>query len=108
MPGAAGAAGIKTNGINLGKRAKDGTTNDIGLECELLISKGSPVMITRNLSTLRGLLNSIMGTVYDLIWEDGMDDLFATMPAVILAAVNNYLTIANGGERGMCWHPCEQ
>lgn len=58
-------------------------------------------MITRNLSTFRGLLNSIMGTKYDLIWEDGVDDLFATMPAVILVAVNNYAGSASIMLNGM-------
>ena len=31
-----------------------------------------------------------MGTVHDMVWEDGVEDPFATMPAVILVAVDKY------------------
>ena len=81
---------LKINAINRGKGAKSGTADDTGLENKLLLSKGSRVMITRNLWTLGGLVNGTMGTVHDMIWDDGVEDPFATMPAVILVAVDNY------------------
>lgn len=81
---------LKINAINCGKRAKSGTADDTGLENKLLLSKGFHVMIIRNLWTLGRLVNGTISTVYDMIWEDGVEDPFATMPAVILVAVNNY------------------
>ena len=45
-------------------------------------------MITRNLWTSGGLVNGTMGTVYDMVWEDGVEDPFATMPALVLVAVD--------------------
>ena len=81
---------LQINAINRGKGAKDGTVDDTGLENELLLLKGSRVIIMQNLWTLGGLVNGTMGTVYDMIWEKRVEDPFATMPAVILVAIDNY------------------
>ena len=81
---------LQINAINCGKGAKDGTVDDTGLENKLLLLKGSRVMIMQNLWTLGGLVNGIMGTVYNMIWEEGVEDPFATMSAVIFVAINNY------------------
>lgn len=81
---------LQINAINCRKGAKDGTVDDTGLENELLLLKGSRVMIMRNLWTLGGLVNGTMGTVYNMIWEEEVEDLFAIMPAVILVAIGNY------------------
>ena len=35
-----------------------------------------------------------MGTVYDMVWEDGVEDPFATMPAVVLVVVDDYTSFA--------------
>ena len=58
---------LQINAINRGKGAKDGTVDDTELENELLLSKGSRVMIMQNLWSLEGLVNSTMGTVYNMI-----------------------------------------
>ena len=52
-------------------------------------------MITRNLWTSGGLVNGTMGTVYDMVWENGVEDPFATMPAVIPEAVDDYVDPAS-------------
>lgn len=56
---------------------------DTGLENELLLCKGARVMTTRNSWTSGGLVNGTMGTIYDIIWDEGIEDPFTTMPAVI-------------------------
>lgn len=86
---------LQINAINRGNGAKDSTMDDTGLENELLLSKSSRVMIMQNLWTLGGLVNGTMGTVYDMIWEDGVEDPFTIMPAVILVAVDNYAGLAS-------------
>lgn len=81
---------LKINAVHHGKGARNGTADDTGLECKLLLAKGARVMITRNLWTSGGLVNGTMGTVHDMIWEDGVEDPFTTMPAVILVAVDKH------------------
>ena len=36
-----------------------------------------------------GLINGTMGTVYDMVKKNGVEDLFATMLAVVLMAVDD-------------------
>lgn len=45
----------KLKAITQGKSAKDGSTDDTGLENELLLCKVARVIITRNLRTSAGL-----------------------------------------------------
>lgn len=52
-------------------------------------------MTTRNSWTSGGLVNGTMGTIYDIIWDEGIEDPFATMPAVILVAVDKYKSIGS-------------
>lgn len=73
------------------KGAKDGSVDDTGLANQLLFSKGSRILITRNRWASLGLVNGTMGTIFDIVWDDGVKDPFATMPAVILVVVlDNY------------------
>ena len=37
-----------------------------------------------------GLVNGTMGMVYNIVWEDRVKDLIATMQAMVLVAVNIY------------------
>lgn len=39
-------------------------------------------MITRNLCSSRWLVNGTMETILDMIWNDGAEDPFDTMPVV--------------------------
>lgn len=55
----------------------------------------------RNLWTSGRLVNGTMGTVHDVIWEDGVEDPFATMPAVILVAVDKYTGPASIATNGI-------
>ena len=86
---------LKINAVHRGEGARNGTADDTRLESELLLAKRARVMITRNLWTSGGLVNGTMGTVYDMICEDGVEDPFPTMPAVILVAVDKYTGSAN-------------
>lgn len=52
-------------------------------------------MITQNFSTLKWLVNDIIGKVYNMIWENRVEDSFAIILAVILVAVDNYAGSVN-------------
>lgn len=86
---------LKINTINHRKNIKNSTINDTGLEHKLLISKDSWIIITRNLWIFGGLVNSIIDTVYDVIWEDRVNDLFVIIATVILVVVDNYTGFVN-------------
>lgn len=47
-------------------------------------------MITKNLWISGGLVNRTIGSVFNIIWEDGVEDPFATIPEVILIAMDKY------------------
>ena len=81
---------LKISATNCRKGAKSGTANDTGLENKLLLLKNSWGMITQNLWTLKKLVNSTMGMVHDIIWDDKVENPFAIIPAVILMAGDNY------------------
>lgn len=82
---------LQINAINRGKGAKNSTIDNTGLKNKLLLLKSFCVIITRNFWTLGELVNGIIGTVYNMIWEDKIEDPFVTMLVVILMAVNNYI-----------------
>lgn len=81
---------LQINVINCGKRAKNNILNNTRLENKLLVLKGSYVIIIQKFWMLVRLVNGTMDIVYNMIWEDGVEDPFAIMSAVILVAVNNY------------------
>lgn len=86
-----GSPVMKIEAKNVGKGAKDASLEDAGrLDQELLLSRGSRVMLTWNRWTSEGLVNGAMGTLYDLIWDEGVQDPFTTMPAITLVEMDDY------------------
>ena len=82
---------IEINAVHTGPGAKEASSDDAGLlQPELLLCKGSRMMLTWNMWTDQGLVNGSMGTVFDIVWDDDVEDPFKTLPAVILMAMDNY------------------
>ena len=82
---------IKIQAKNIGKGAKDASWEDAGrLDQELLLSHGARVMLTWNRWTSEGLVNGAMGTLYDLIWDEGVQDPFTIMPVMALVEIDGY------------------
>ena len=71
-----------------------------GLEAYILLARGAQVMLTVNLQTQSGLVNSSMGTVQDIIFQE--DQGPPSLPIAVLISFDNYKgpTIASiEGER---------
>jgi ATP-dependent DNA helicase PIF1 len=60
-----------------------------GLEPHLCICLGARVMLTDNIWVENGLVNGSMGTVRDIVWNEGQDPI-KDMPTAIMVEVNDY------------------
>ena len=60
-----------------------------GLEPQLCICLGARVMLTDNIWVENGLVNRLMGTVRDIVWNEGQDPI-KDMPTAIMVEVDDY------------------
>lgn len=82
---------IKIHALNSSDKCKKVDADDAGhLENELLLSKEARVMLTYNFNIAEGLVNGTMGTVQSVLWDNEVDDLLATAPALILVEFDGY------------------
>lgn len=86
---------LQINAINYKTWAKNGIVDNIRPKNKLLLPKNSCIMIMQNLQTLKELINDIVSTIYNMIQEDGVEDVFTAMPVVILMIVDNCASFAN-------------
>lgn len=78
---------------NLQFTAKQAAQDEAGnLENELLLSVGAKVMLLWNLCIDEGLANGTRATVHSIIWDDDVQDVFSTMPALVLVKIDDYRT----------------
>jgi ATP-dependent DNA helicase PIF1 len=73
-------------GGNEAKRAESNAAH--GLESQLLLARGSRVMLTTNLWTEAGLVNGATGIVQDLLFEEDQGPPF--LPITVLISFENY------------------
>ena len=73
-------------GSSEAKKADSDTAN--GLEAELLLARGTRVMLTVNLQTEAGLVNGSMGTVQDILFEEDQGPPY--LPIAVLISFDNY------------------
>jgi ATP-dependent DNA helicase PIF1 len=59
-----------------------------GLETQLLLARGSRIMLTSNIWTGRGLVNGAMGTVQDLVFEEGQGP--PSLPVAVMVFFDDY------------------
>ena len=78
-----------------GKEAKKANSDMAkGLEAELLISKGSRIMLTANLWTEAGLVNGALGTIVDIVFDENGPP---SLPTAVFVNFDTYegVTITN-------------
>ncbi len=74
------------------KRVKKISFDDADkLSCTLLLSRNAWIMLMFNMFIEKSLINDLMSTVVDVIWNDDTDDSFTTLSAVVLMKINNYV-----------------
>ncbi|CAG8500346.1 10199_t:CDS:2 [Racocetra fulgida] len=72
-----------------GKEAKNADSDEAGgLEVELLLSRGASIMLTANLWTEARLVNSSMGTIQDILFEE--DQSLPLHPIAVFIIFDNY------------------
>ena len=59
------------------------------LPTKLLVCVGTQVMLTTNLWTKKGLVNSLIGMIKDVLWETGQD-LSVSMLSLLLVCFSEY------------------
>lgn len=70
---------------NVGKGAKNAFWDNIGrLDKDLLLLKGLYIIITQNRQMSKQLVNGIMGTIYNLNWDNQVTDTFNIILAFVM------------------------
>ncbi|CAG8690619.1 9574_t:CDS:2, partial [Scutellospora calospora] len=77
---------VHNRGDNEAKNANSDIANS--LEAELLLAKGARIMLTANLWTEAGLVNSSIGTVQGILFEE--DQRPPALPTVVFILFDNY------------------
>ena len=80
----------RINAIYIGGSEVRKADSDVvkGLECQLLLARGARVMLRTNLWTEAGLVNSSVGTVQEIIFEENQSP--PSLPIAILIEFDNY------------------
>ena len=78
----------KILGVHTGGREAKKANSDVakGLDAQLLLAKGARVMLTANIWTEVGLVNGSMGTIQDILFEQGPPSL----PVAVFISFEKY------------------
>ncbi|CAG8618328.1 300_t:CDS:2, partial [Racocetra fulgida] len=72
-----------------GKKAKNADSDAAsGLEAELLLARDAHIMLTANLWTEVGLVNGLMGTIQDILFEEGQS--LPSLPTAVFIIFDDY------------------